>query len=129
MHTRAPQISCESCLSSLLTLENELPSDFYAAFVTRMKSIGYLRFDSVPMYYAFSKVERLLQKHFQSCNAYVRDSFDLVISAVAEDGIGGFPKICCSENKNKKPLSQFFNVLKLGITSKLKDSKTMSYRS
>ncbi|KAK4013963.1 hypothetical protein OUZ56_026511 [Daphnia magna] len=42
-----------------------------------MKSIGYLRFDSVPMYYAFSKVERLLQKHFQSCNAYVRDSFDL----------------------------------------------------
>jgi hypothetical protein len=43
---------------------NELPSDFYAAFITSMKILGYLRFASVPMYYAFSKVERLLQLHF-----------------------------------------------------------------
>jgi hypothetical protein len=101
VHTRASQISCDSCLDSLLTEENELPSDFYAAFITSMKSLGYLRFASVPMYYAFSKVERLLQLHFQSENAYLRDSFDSIISTVAENGIGGIPNICCSRHKEK----------------------------
>ncbi|KZS05245.1 Uncharacterized protein APZ42_031632 [Daphnia magna] len=53
VHTRAVQISSESCIESLLTMENELPSDFYAAFLTRMKTMGFLRFASLQMYYAF----------------------------------------------------------------------------
>jgi hypothetical protein len=101
IHTRAPQISCESCIASLLRLENELPSDFYAAFITSMKSIRYLRFASLKMFYAFSKVERLLQNHFQSDRAFIRDSFDHIIAAVANDGMGGFPNICCPEHNQK----------------------------
>jgi hypothetical protein len=82
--------------------ENELPSsDFYAAFDTTIKSLGYLRFASVRMHYAFSRVERLLQLHFQSGNAYLRDSFDSIISTVAENWICGLRNIFCSQHKEK----------------------------
>ena len=54
--------------------------------------MGYLRFASLKMFYAFSKVERLLQNHFQSDSAFIRDSFDHIIAAVANDGMGCFSK-------------------------------------
>ena len=38
IHSREAQIGCEACLSTLLTTENELPNDFYASFVTSMRS-------------------------------------------------------------------------------------------
>ena len=101
VHTRSSQIPCPSCKSSLLIEENELPNDFYASFITSMKSLGYLRFASLGLYYVFAKVERLLQLHFQSDAAFLRDSFDQIIGTIAEDGIGGFPDICCAEHKEE----------------------------
>jgi hypothetical protein len=52
------------------------------------------------MFYAFSKVERLFQNHFQSDSAIIR-VFDHIIVAVAKDGMGVFPNICCSEHNQK----------------------------
>ena len=48
------------------------------------------------MFYACSKVERLLQNHLKSDSAFIRDSFDHTIAAVMKDGKGGFPNICGS---------------------------------
>lgn len=101
IHTRAKDIDCDDCMSTLSTQENELPSDFYAAFVTSLKSKGFLKFASLGMYYTFAKVERILQDHFKSEGAYMRDSFQQVISEIANDGIS-MPNICCPSHRREK---------------------------
>lgn len=79
VHTRELQIKCSSCLSSLLSTENELPNDFYAAYITSLKTKGYLRFASLPMFQLFSKIEKELQSHFKKEVGYLRDSFETII--------------------------------------------------
>lgn len=64
IHSREAQIGCEACLATLLTTENELPNNFYAAFVTSMRSKGFLRFSSLGMYYTFAKVSVIIIIHF-----------------------------------------------------------------
>ncbi len=45
-----------------------------------------------------AKVERLLQNHFKSVNAYVRDRFEQVIAEIAGNGVL-IPKVCCEERR------------------------------
>ena len=98
LHTRKDQINCECCFDSLTTEQNELPNDFYAAYITKLKSQGFLRFASLGMYYTFAKVEKILQDHFKTDKAYLRDSFEKVIKEVATNGLG-IPKICCESHR------------------------------
>ena len=97
-HTRKDQIYCECCFDFLTTEQNELPNDFYAAYITKLKSQGFLRFASLGMYYTFAKVEKILQDHFKTDKAYLRDSFEKVIKEVATNGLG-IPKICCESHR------------------------------
>jgi hypothetical protein len=69
LHTRKDQINCECCFDSLTTEQNELPNDFYAAYITKLKSQEFLRFTSLGMHYTFAKVEKILQDHFKSAKA------------------------------------------------------------
>ncbi len=89
LHTRKDQINCECCFDSLTTEQNELPNDFYAAYITKLKSQGFLRFASSGMYYTFAKVEKFLQDHFKT---------EKVIKEVATNGLG-IPKICCESHR------------------------------
>jgi len=98
LFSRKDRIGCADCFASLTTEQNELPSDFYAAHITTLKSKGFLKFPSIALYYAFAKVERLLQEHFKSDNAYVRDSFEQVIAEVAENGVL-IPRVCCEDHR------------------------------
>ncbi|XP_046461096.1 uncharacterized protein LOC124207595 [Daphnia pulex] len=95
------EINCENCLNSLTAEKSELPSEFYAAYITKLRSKGFLRFASLGFYYTISKVERILQKHLQSHQAYIRDSFQLVISEVVGDGLN-LPPICCEAHRHEQ---------------------------
>lgn len=100
LHTREDHINCVQCMNSLTTTENELPSSFYAAHVTSLKSKGFLRFASLGTFYTFAKVERILQDHFRSSSAYVRDSFQQTIREVAQDGLN-LPNIGCEKHREQ----------------------------
>lgn len=100
IHTREDQINCSLCLESLSTTENEIPNDFYASYITSAKSKGFLRFASLGMFHTFAKVEKQLQKHFKSEEAYLRDSFEMIVNKMAQDGLG-LPNIGCHEHRTE----------------------------
>lgn len=79
LHSRAPQINCQCCKDSLSSPENELPSDFYASYMTSLKLKVGLLFVSLGMFHTFAKVERRVQEIFKGDNAYIRYSFELII--------------------------------------------------
>ena len=82
LHTRKDQINCECCFDSLTTEQNELPNDFYAAYITKLKSQGFLRFASLGMYYTFARLR----------NSFKITSRQKVIKGVATNKKGEFPK-------------------------------------
>ncbi len=100
LHSRAPQINCQSCIDSLSSPENELPSDFYASYMTSLKTKGGLLFASLGMFHTFAKVERMVQDHFKGGDAYIRDSFELIIRKIAGKGLT-LPNICCDSHRNE----------------------------
>ncbi|KAK4024475.1 hypothetical protein OUZ56_009898 [Daphnia magna] len=100
--TRKEEINCENCLDALTAEKSELPSEFYAAHITKLRSKGFLRFASLGFYYTIAKAERILQKHFkQSHQALIRDSFQLVIREVVGDGLS-LPPICCGAHRHEQ---------------------------
>lgn len=99
--TRKEDINCENCLASLTAEKSEFPSEFYAAPITKLRSKGFLRLASLAFYYTIAKVERILQKHLQSKDAYITDSFQLVINQVVGEG-PILPPICCEAHRHEK---------------------------
>lgn len=99
--SRKEEIDCDKCIASLTADKSELPSEFYAAHITKLRSKGFLRFASLGFYYTIAKVERILQKHLQSNEAYIRDSFQHVIREVVGDGLS-LPPICCEAHRHEQ---------------------------
>ncbi|KZS19921.1 Uncharacterized protein APZ42_013523, partial [Daphnia magna] len=72
--------------------------EFYAAHIITLKSKVFLRFGSLGFYNTIAKVESILQKHLKSEEAYIRDSFELVIKKIVCDGLS-ILSICCEEHR------------------------------
>lgn len=89
----------KKCLK-LLRFKASYRSEHFKIYshITSLKSKGFLPFASLGMFFTFAKVEKIVQNHFLSEKAYMRDSFHQVIHDVACDGLV-LPKICCDEHR------------------------------
>lgn len=75
---------CEDCKHSVVTSEENLPSDFTADSFTSCRTKGRLVFASVPVYQTLSVVEKVVSSHFQSkSHIYAIDSFHDCISKIS----------------------------------------------
>ncbi|KZS03341.1 ATP-dependent Helicase-like protein, partial [Daphnia magna] len=92
--------------ASMNSIDSEDPEEianFPTEFLDTLKAKrgkGFLRFDSLGMFFTFAKVEKIVLNHFLSEKAYTRDSFHQVIHDVACDGLV-LPNICCDKHRTE----------------------------
>ena len=99
LHARRKLIGkCDDCWKSLLTNDQLKPDSFYADKLVVLKNKGGLKIPTKNMFTVILEVEKILIKHFASDDAYIRDSFDTVISKVSEMKIH---PICCELHREK----------------------------
>ena len=98
LHSRKGKIGkCEACWKTILT-GIELPSDeFYADKLVVLKSKGGLKKATRNMFSIFLAVEKIY--HFKTEDAYIRDSFEKVISKIAKLHL--HPVGCCESHREK----------------------------
>ncbi|KZS09766.1 Cell division ftsj-like protein [Daphnia magna] len=99
--TRKEDINCENCLDSLTAKKSELPCEFYAVHITKLKAKDFYASLYRFLLHQRAKVERILQKHLQSHQPFIRDSFQLVIRKVVGDGLS-LPPIWCEAHRHEQ---------------------------
>ena len=76
--------SCKNCTAKLETKRDLLPKDFYAGKLVEIRErYGGLKYCTTIMFEAFKEIEKQIQRHLQSENAYLRDSFSTVIESIS----------------------------------------------
>ena len=99
LHARAKLIgkltnNCQNCQISLETKKELLPKDFYAGKLVEIRErFGGLKYCTPQMFSLFSEVEKAIQEHFHTEDAYVRDSFTLVMEKLSKLTL---PEIGCN---------------------------------
>ena len=109
LHARRKLIGkCDDCWKSLLTNDQLKPDSFYADKLVVLKNKGGLKIPTKNMFTVILEVEKILIKHFASDDAYIRDSFDTVISKVSKMRIH---PICCELHREKLTASLIFEYI------------------
>jgi len=91
--------NCEACLSSLVTKKQLLPETFYAGELVAVRErYGGLKYCTPNMFTLFTYVEKCLQEHLDSDQAYVRDSFSIVIEKISQLSL---PSIACTMHREE----------------------------
>ena len=109
LHARRKLIgNCDGCWKSLLTNDQLKPDSFYGDKLVVLKSKGGLKSPTKNMFAVILEVEKILIKHFASADAYIRDSFDSVISKMSEMKVH---RICCELHREKLASSLIYEYI------------------
>ena len=124
LHSRKKKIGkCAACWSTILTNDDLPPDSFYADKLVVLKSKGGLKKATRNMFSVFLDVENLLIKHFQSEDAYIRDSFEKVVSKLSDQV---HHPIGCCESHGKKLFTELiydYVVIRFRFQAKTKKSE------
>jgi len=75
---------CDECKCSVISKEEDLPSDFDADKYTSSRTQGGLVFVTVPMYQTLNAIERVVTDHFKSLDhIYIPDTYHECINKVS----------------------------------------------
>lgn len=102
MKTRKWLLDCQCCKDTLLSKEDELPSDFDADEYTAMRTRGGLLFVTVDLFKTLCEVDKVVADHFKSTShVFVDQTFQHCIAKISL--IGVLPIFCDSHRDNNMP--------------------------